>query len=330
MGHADELRNIRRDARRDDPAAALLRSPTGAPRDLARVTPGHDPLGPALEPAPGPPPDDGQVAVDFAAFLVTHLGHNQARVDATLGKFHDPDVAKVLPDAGVRAGFLSLTGTLGDPMIEPFLAGELAVGRVAYGDPADAGRVVGPAAGAPPDERVVNRRYRAEPFPLLAGSLLHELLHHEPAVSDDEETVLHALLAAVHLQVISRTPDLAGTTELARRQNSLALALLCSRTPGSPAVRLIAPDGPGPSFWRIPFGPHVDRAVAPSPAFDLLLDALLRPEATSDRPTVIDEALAARLDEQVFTRELRPDELVRAGIALTVLDHDDCLARAAG
>jgi hypothetical protein len=350
MGSADELRNIRRDARRGDPAEARLRMPANPPRDSSRFTPDLYPSGMPLEPAAGPPATDEQIEASFVTFLRTHLGSNQARIDATIAKFRDPEVALVLPDAGVRAGLLSITGTLGDPFIDPFLAGELAVNRLTYGEPIEAGLVVGRAAGAPLSERVVNRRYQAEPFALLAGSLLHELLRHEPVVSDDEETMLYALAAAVHLQMISRTPALAGTSELARRQNSIALALLCSRSAGSSTVRLIAPDGPGlvpqgpldrsasdvlasdaspPDFWSLSFVPGLAGVVAPTAAFGLLLESLLVSDPSDHRAVRVDQRLAERLDEQVFTRELRPDELVRAGIALTVFAGDAGVARAA-
>jgi hypothetical protein len=176
---------------------------------------------------------------------------------------------------------------------------------------------------------VVNDRYRYEPFPLLAGSILHDLLHHEPAISDDEETLLHALLAAVHLQVISRSPEVAGTTELARRQNSLALSLLCSRHPGEPEVRMVAPDGLGtipggapsmqtPDFWSIPFAPDKLEPRPPTLPLRSVLDALIGPVADLERPVVVDERVAELLDEIVLGRELRPHELVAAAAALTL------------
>ncbi|MFN8025140.1 MAG: hypothetical protein U0W40_01935 [Acidimicrobiia bacterium] len=77
--------------------------------------------------------------------------------------------------------------------------------------------------------------------------------------------MLHALCALVHVQLVARHPFVAELgTELARRQNSLAITLLNSREPGSGDVSLIAPDGPGtipggaesmqtPDFWSIPF-----------------------------------------------------------------------------
>jgi len=281
---------------------------------------------------PGGPVDEQTVAAELTAFLERHLGSNRARVDVTLERYHDSRVIERLPDPGVRAGFLTLTGTLGDLVIDPFLTGELPVVGISYGRTADASRVVGPAAD--PGElgsrwRLVNERYRHEPFPLLAGSLLHDLLHHEPAVSDAEETVLHALLAAVHLQVISRSPELAGTTELARRQNSLALSLLCSRRPGRPEIRIIAPDGLGtipggapsmqtPDFWSIPFAPAHPEPRPPTLALRTVLDALVGAEAgaRAGTPVVVDEQTAELLDDLVLSRELRPHELLAAAAAL--------------
>src|SRR3954454_10745677 len=280
-----------RGARRDDQAADRLRRAPEPPVDPGRFTPDLYPAGPPMEPAtdPGTPADERSVGAELAVFLEQHLGGNRARVEVTIERFHDSRVVERLPDATVRAGFLTLTGTLGDLVIEPFLTGELPVIGISFGAPTEPTRVVGPAAD-PGDLgtrwRVVNERYRYEPFPLLAGSMLHDLLHHEPAVSDAEETVLHALLAAVHLQVISRSPGLAGTTELARRQNSLALSLLCSRRPGEPEVRIVAPDGLGaipggapsmqtPDFWSIPFAPEHPDPRPPTLALRTVLDALI-------------------------------------------------------
>jgi hypothetical protein len=332
-----------RGSRRDDRAADWLRQPTPTPSDPGRFTPDLYPAGPPLEPA-----REASAAivgeVELRTFLEVHLGGNRARIESTLDRFHDPRVIERLPDAGVRAGFLTLTGTLGDLVIEPFLAGELAVTGFCYGAPADPSRVVGPPAR--PDEasdgqrdiptswRVVNQRYRFEPFPLLAGSLLHDLLHHEPAVSDDEETIVHALLAAVHLQILARSPQLAGPTELARRQSSLALSLLCSRHPDQAEVRIIAPDGLGtipggarlmqtPDFWSIPFAPDLTDPQPPTAALRLVLDALVGPMPEVDHPVVVDERVAELLDERVLGRELRPHELVAAAAALGLAGTPD-------
>src|SRR5262249_7267616 len=149
------------------------------------------------------------------------------------------------------------------------------VQSIGLGHTAGRGRVVGPAAdddGAATSGRVVNDRYRAEHPALLAASLTHDLLWSGPGAGQYEECMLHALGAMVHVQLLAIAPRLASLgTELARRQNSLAITLLNSRHPGAADVSLIAPDGPGtipggapamqtPDFWSIPFvsGPGGD------------------------------------------------------------------------
>ena len=138
---------------------------------------------------------------------------------------------------------VQLVGTAGEPVFEAWCAGRTTVHRLAYGTPTAPGRVVGPdAAGA----RVVNERYRAEDPRLLLPSIVHDLLWSGPGAGHAEETLLHALGAYVHAQLLARDPALADLgTELARRQNSLTITLLNSRVPGSATITLVAPDGPG-------------------------------------------------------------------------------------
>ncbi len=93
---------------------------------------------------------------------------------------------------------------------------------------------MGPDPDGTPGARVVNARYAAEHPALLAPSLAHDLLWSGDGHDRYEEATLHAVLAMVHLQVVARSPWIAHLgTELARRQNSLAVTLLDSRHPGS-------------------------------------------------------------------------------------------------
>ncbi len=201
--------------------------------------------------------------------------------------FDGANLVAAVPDVSIRAAVASLVGTAAEPLVQAFGA-DTTADRVVFGVPASPGRVVGPEAAlndgpggdGPGDDgpgselpvgdarqRVVNERYRGEHPTLLAPSLVHDLLW-TPANNDHSaETILHALVAIVHAQLIARDPGpaIAGT-ELARRQNSLLITLLHSRQPGSARVTLMAPDGVGtvpggaPSmqsadFWSVPFGP---------------------------------------------------------------------------
>jgi hypothetical protein len=149
----------------------------------------------------------------------------------------------------------------------------------------------------------------------------------------------------VHLQLVARVPRLAWTgTELARRQNSLAITLFNSRRPGSSRITLCAPDGPGtipggapgmqtPDFWSVPFAP-VATVDAP-PLFGEVLAGLVGHGSTNDAPSqsgpiqsgpiqsgpiVFDEAFGPWLSDHLDQRWLPIAEQVRAGVALGLVD----------
>jgi hypothetical protein len=180
---------------------------------------------------------------------------------------------------------------------------------------------------------VVNERYRAEVPSLLAGSSAHDLRWTGPGAGQDEEVVLHALVALVHLQLLARTPALARTgTELARRQNSLAITLLNSRHPGRADLAVKAPDGPGTipggapgmqtsDFWSIPFvgGPPV---AADAPA---LLEPVLRriTGVAPPSPLRYDDALGDWWSAHGTRGALDLAAQWRAAVALGLLDVDD-------
>ena len=189
---------------------------------------------------------------------------------------------------------------------------------------------MGPLPDAPITTRVVNARYQAEQPALLAGSLAHDLLWSGPGAGQYEEVVLHALVALVHLQLLARVPALAHTgTELARRQNSLAITLVNSRHPGSADISIEAPDGPGtipggapsmqtPDFLSIPFVSGTPVA-ADAPA---LLTAVMTniTGATPPTPLRYDDALGEWWSSAGARGALDPAAQWRAAVALTLLD----------
>ena len=225
MGATDDLERTR----------TVLRAPPRPPADIARFS-SHVLFGqPGIYPA-GPP-------------MVPAGGHRHS-------------------DASIELAMPELVGTLGEAVLDQWNAGRTAVSRFTYGVPESPGRIVGPPAtkGEPQTPaRVVNERYRSEDARLLLPSIVHDLLWSGPGAGHAEETLLHALGAYVHAQLLARDPALAVTgTELARRQNSITITLLNSRRPGSPVVTLVAPDGPGTipggdpnmqsvDFWSVPF-----------------------------------------------------------------------------
>ena len=311
-------------------ALALLARPPAPPRDPglfsadSEAGPGIYPQGPPMRPAAGPAWDADRARAALAEILPGAGERTRA-----LAAFDAPALASRLPDPGVRAGLVALTGTAGEPLVAEAAAGRTPVVR--YGALEQASRVVGPDPGGDAGLRLVNERYRAEHPALLAGSLLHALLAGEPPRGHPQEALLHGLLAAVHLQQLARAPALARLgTELARRQSSLALSLLNSRPAGSPRISLIAPDGPGtipggaprmqtPDFWSIPFAPAEPRSAPAPEALRPVLRRLLGSGAPLDGPLSYDEGLARLVDEHLGSCWLSPMQVVRAGVALEVL-----------
>ena len=75
-------------------------------------------------------------------------------------------------------------------------------------------------------------RYQNEHFAQLSGILAHEILHQYPGNSTPaEEVILNTLTALVHMQVLSRQPEVATLgTELSRYLNDWVLMLVNSRS----------------------------------------------------------------------------------------------------
>jgi hypothetical protein len=317
----------------DDDLTARLAAPPRVPRDPDLFSsntlfgePGIYPQGAPMVPAVGAATGSAAAVTALDAVGVHHAGERMG----------DPALAARVPDPGPRAGLLVLSVTAAAPVLDAFLAGTTRVDHVGLGVTASPGRIVGPPATADADAddgvRVVNERYRAEVPTLLAGSLAHDLLWTGPGAGQYEEVVLHALVALVHLQLLARDPALARTgTELARRQNSLAITLLNSRHPGRVDLAVRAPDGPGtipggapdmqtPDFWSIPFvGGEPVAADAPA----LLGDVLQRITGVAPpSPLRYDDALGDWWSAHGVRGALDLDAQWRAALALGLVDDE--------
>jgi hypothetical protein len=313
----------------DADALAALSRPPAPPREPGRFSadspagPGIYPQGPPMRPAAGPPWDAARARAAAAASVPDAAGRERA-----LAAFADPALMRRVADPGPRAALAILTGTAGEPLVAAVAEGRAPA--IGSGPLSEASRVIGPDP-ADPGRRLLNDRYRAEHPALVAPSLVHALLAGPPPRGHAQEALLHGLLAAVHLQIVARAPRLAGLgTELARRQNSLALSLFNSRPAGSPSIRLIAPDGPGtipggapamqtPDFWSIPFAPP-EPAPAPAPGMlGEVLRRLLGPVPALAGPLAYADSLARLVDAHLDGTWLSPSARARAGRALTAL-----------
>ena len=243
-----------------------------------------------------------------------------------------PAAGHLHSDASIEQVMVELVGTVGEPVFEAWTAGRTAVNRLTYGVPASPGRVVGPASGEDGAGaiRVVNERYRAEDARLLLPSIVHDLLWSGPGAGHAEETLLHALGAYVHAQLLARDASLADLgTELARRENSITITLLNSRQPGSPVVTLVAPNCPGtipggapdmqtPDFWSVPFAPNAADGTPISPRVREVLGTIARVDG-SRVPLHFDDDLGTWCSE-MFVAVLEPRVQLAAGRALGLVE----------
>lgn len=334
------------DPRLEAAAAEVLAAPPRPPRDPGLFSsntligePGIYPDGPDMAPAEGDPVDEHTARAALATLLPDHLGEPDA-VAAALALFDGPTLHRLAPEPLPRAALVVLCGTVGAGPLAAVAGGraEVAFTSVGVAPMPGSGRVVGPDPDGATGARAVNARYAAEHAALVAPSLAHDLLWSGDGGDRYEEATLHALLAMVHLQVISRSPWIAHLgTELARRQNSLAVTLANSRHPGSAAIAVRADDGPGTipggapgmqtcDFWSIPFAPGgASGRPAPPPLAGALAEVAADPRSVP-APLRYDDVLAGWMALDLGRGWLTTTEQLRAFVALGLVEVDDVAA----
>jgi len=324
-------------------ARRVLARPPRPPRDPGLFTsgvlfgqPGLYPDGPPMAPAAGPRPDEATLRAELASFAAAG-GADAAVLDEQMRALADR-----CPEPLPRAALAVLATTVAAPLVAAFPA-RTTPRTMSVGAPSSPGRVVGPAlGGGTPRERVVNERYVAEHPASVAPSLAHDLLWSPDLAVHAAETLLHALNAMVHLQLVARVPALAHRgTELCRRQNSLAITLCNSRQPGSERIELVAPDGPGtlpggdpaldsPDFWSVPFAPPGD--AAPPEVVRALAAEVFEPlveEGGFLQPLAFSEDWGRWFGARLSASWLPPVDQLRAALALGLVLPADA-ADAAG
>lgn len=308
----------------------VLSLPPQVPREVSLFSsntlfgePGIYPEGSVMVPAVGEPWTESRCR----DMLVELVGPTRS------SRFEHPVLSAQCPEAAPRAAVVLLSSTCAAPLVEAFLARQTPVATLGIGTTRSPGRVVGPVENGTDEHRVVNDRYQAEHPALMASSIAHDLLWKSDGAGQYEEATLHMLVALVHLQLIALSPAIAHSgTELARRQNSLAISLLNSRELGESRVRVIAPNGPGTipggaptmqssDFWSIPFvGGEPMTSPAPK-LFSSVLQHVVGGDHEALEISDYDQSLGVFLSERGVSGALRPDSQLRAMIALGLLDE---------
>lgn len=249
-------------------------------------------------------------------------------------RFEHPVLTALCPEPASRSAVVLLSSTCAAPLVEGFLARQTPVSELRSGQTRSPGRVVGPVQDGPDSVRVVNDRYCAEHPALMASSIAHDLLWNVEGAGQYEEATLHMLVALVHAQLVAACPAIAQSgTELARRQNSLAISLLNSRESGEATIRVIAPNGPGTipggapnmqssDFWSIPFvGGEPTTSRAPT-LLTNVLQHVVGTTHTLEPVANYDQSLGVALSAAGVGGALDVQRQLRVMVALGLLDEN--------
>ncbi|MCZ6633791.1 MAG: hypothetical protein O7G87_10315 [bacterium] len=216
-----------------------------SPADANLFTTGAYPAATALVPASGSELSESDARTELEAFLNTRFsgnGEKESKVQNALRVFSDSATVAKISNPTLRAGLVSLTGTLAEPAIRAVVNRSETVdfGTVVSGDYAELReQVLGGRQG------VFDERYRSEAFALFGPVFARLALQEDFSTGQEEELIGAAVLSLVAMQQVLVDSGLAlSGSELSRRLNTQMLARLNSGRAAFPRVGIYpVPDG---------------------------------------------------------------------------------------
>lgn len=292
---------------------------------------GAYPDGSSMAPAGLPEATEADTRAQLQQYLSAQIPGDADAASKALGSFDSPAVRSLVPDPTLRAALVGMTGTSFEPAIDALLTGNVFT-SVAFGEPSPttviAQSQLDPVAGNGKHKIVFNSRYQNEKFQLLIGIMGHEIQHDDLRAPGGEEAFMAEETGIVYLEVLARNPSLAHlNTELTRRMNDFAMAVLNSKHPHSAQNVVVAQDGLGlyprsssdnnPDVWNENLG--AGSSPLSSPASPVILRSLLAPGTPI--PTNFDRAGAAAF-EHLADPKLPPVTRVRLSVLLGLVSVD--------
>jgi hypothetical protein len=186
-------------------------------------------------------PDTNTVRTSLDSFLQSKV--NQGKITSTvktstMARFDNAGTIAIVPDQNLRAGLLSLVGTVAEPAIEHYLGTANATGRAATVVAFDGSQFSSNARIAETTKNtagrfktIFNPAYAGEPFQVLGAMLAHESTHvsTDSINSQDEEVIANMIEIMVHAQQVDTEAAFARAGSLlVTRQNYRLLLLLNS------------------------------------------------------------------------------------------------------
>ena len=292
------------------PAQATLGLRPFVPTNINLFTPGVYTEANTMIPASNDTLTETAARTALETFLAKRIT-NTDTLQQTLSKFDAPNLIAKMPNPTLRAGLISLTGTLGESSIDAILRGPfgpLTFGPVTTGDYAE----------IKSDRSVtVDERYTSEAFPLFAPIFTRMALQLDLQTGRAEETTTSAFLALVAMQQTLTDSTIAQSgSELSRRLNTQMLARLNSGQTNFPNIGIYQtpngqafPNGSTFTSYAAVFAPLED---IPTPASNLLatyLKTLSPPNTELPNATSFNTNILTFLDQH--QNVLSPQELIR-------------------
>jgi hypothetical protein len=172
-----------------------------------------------------------QKKVDAGTITSTKKNDGMARYD-------NSTTTAIIPDPALRAGLISLLGTVSEPAIEHYLGNQNATGRPATVVSFDNGQFSSSARIAETTKNAAGRfktilgeDYKGEPFQALGAVLAHETTHvsSDSINSQDEEVIANMIETMTYAQQFDLEPGIGRTgSVLITRMNYRLLLLLNS------------------------------------------------------------------------------------------------------
>lgn len=183
---------------------------------------------------------------------------SKSQVQAVLLKFDAAETKAIIPEPELRAGLLSLTGTVARDAINAVLTADNSSGTaysaLLYDENVTAGVAV--SIGLPNGLREIhfNMALRGTSIQAMGALMTHEVMHQDDTNSQQEEIFSDVARAFTWYQFLARQPSLSAVNSaMIRSNNSVLLAMVNSGDSQFPGV-------------GIKSAPQVQTGVLPSPS----------------------------------------------------------------
>lgn len=196
----------------------------------------------ALVDAVGDPPSEDQARAMLEDFLAARYPYDPNKVDEGIGLYNNPETFLKISSPSLRAAFVALLDTVGEPAMEFILHAKTSQGNpkvvlIRFSNfPADRSNTIGMAVIGEFDDPEqmtieINERFQFEDPFLFTDTIAHEALHNEDDNPNSivQEEVIYAFDTLVYLELLAYQPELAQEgTWLSRWKNTNALSRLNS------------------------------------------------------------------------------------------------------